>query len=253
MTVISEILLIHYVLWALPFMSIADNIALVQERIAAAAVQAGRRSDEITLMAVSKTFPPSAIQQAYSAGLRTFGENRVQEFASKAEAVRDLASAQWHLIGHLQTNKAAKAAELFHAIDSVDSVRLADKLNVAAEKMKKKLQVLIEINVGAEQAKSGAVADSPDLEELLRSAERFQYLEFMGLMTIPPFTGDPEGARPYFKNLRCLRDQIAARNLPSISMDVLSMGMSNDFEIAIKEGSTHVRVGTAIFGERTEH
>jgi pyridoxal phosphate enzyme (YggS family) len=165
--------------------------------------------------------------------------------------VGNLAEARWHLIGHLQTNKASKAAELFDAVDSVDSVRLADKLNSAAQKLGKKLRVLIEVNVGGEEAKSGVAPDSAELEELLQSAAGLEHLQFAGLMTIPPFTDDPEGARPYFKRLRGLRDQVAARPLPGIAMDVLSMGMSHDFEIAIEEGSTCVRVGTSIFGERT--
>jgi PLP dependent protein len=232
-------------------MSIADNIARVQERITAAARRCARSPEEITLMAVSKTFPAQAIRNAYAAGIRTFGENRVQEFASKANAVADLAGADWHLIGHLQSNKAGKAAELFSAIDSVDTVRLAEKLNAAAEKVGKTLRVLIEVNIGGEEAKSGIAPQSAELDELLRSAERLRNLQFRGLMTIPPFTDDPEGARPYFRKLRALSDEITSRKLPAISMDILSMGMSHDFEVAIEEGSTCVRVGTAIFGERT--
>ena len=234
-------------------MLIARNIAEVQERIAAAARRAGRRPEDIALMAVSKTFPPEAIREAYEAGQRLFGENRVQEFAEKAGALNDLAAAEWHLIGHLQTNKAAKAAELFGAVDSVDSSRLAEKLNAAAQKLNKHLPVLIEINVGGEAAKSGAAPDSPELEQLLAAAPRLEALRFRGLMTIPPFTEDPQGARPYFQSLRELRHQFAARRLPAIALDVLSMGMSHDFEVAIEEGSTCVRVGTAIFGERTKH
>ena len=203
-------------------------------------------------MAVIKTLPPERIREAHAAGLRLFGENRVQEFAGKAEAVRDLTGSEWHLIGHLQTNKAAKAAELFSGIDSVDSLRLAEKLNSAAEKEAKKLAALIEINVGGETAKSGVDPTSPELEEILRAAPRLMQLEFRGLMTIPPFTPDPQQARPYFRQLRELHDQIAARRLPAVSWDVLSMGMSHDFEVAIEEGSTCVRIGTAIFGERTK-
>jgi PLP dependent protein len=233
-------------------MSIAENIASVQERIDRAARRAGRKPQEITLLAVSKTFPAGAIQEAYAAGLRTFGENRVQEFASKTQDLANLTGAQWHLIGHLQTNKAAKAAELFDAVDSVDSVKLAEKLNSTAQKSGKKLRVLIEINVGGEQAKSGVAPHSAELDELLRSAERLEHLEFQGLMTIPPFTEDPEGARAYFKRVRELRDEIAGRQLHAVRTNVLSMGMSYDFEVAIEEGSTCVRVGTAIFGERTK-
>lgn len=233
-------------------MSISKNIAEVRERIAAAANRAGRWPEEVALMAVSKTFPAQAIREAYDSGQRVFGENRVQEFAEKAGALGDLVSAKWHLIGHLQSNKAAKAAELFGAVDSVDSLRLAEKLNTAAQKADKRLPVLIEINVGGEAAKSGIALGSEELQRLLTAAPRLEALDFRGLMTIPPFTEDPQQARPYFRKLRELRDQIAARHLPSLRFDVLSMGMSHDFEIAIEEGSTCVRVGTAIFGERTK-
>jgi PLP dependent protein len=231
-------------------MSIPENIAALQERITEAARRAGRRPEEIGLMAVSKTHPPERIREAHAAGLRVFGENRVQEFAGKAAALAALAGAEWHMIGHLQTNKAGKAAELFGAVDSVDSVKLAEKLDAAARSVSKKLAVLIEINVGGETAKSGILPDSRDLKDLLLAARRFEALEFRGLMTVPPFTDDPEGARPYFRKLRGLRDAIAARKLPTIGMDVLSMGMSHDFEVAIEEGSTCVRIGTAIFGLR---
>jgi PLP dependent protein len=231
-------------------MSIPENIASIRDRIAAAARRAGRQPEDIALMAVSKTFPAERIREAYDAGLRMFGENRVQEFAGKANALRDLHSAEWHLIGHLQTNKATKAVELFAAVDSVDSLRLAQKLNASAQQLGKKLKVLIEINVGGEAAKSGVAPESLELEELLSAAPELEHLEFRGLMTIPPFNDDPREARPYFRKLRDLRDQIA-RRLPGFNMRELSMGMSHDFEVAIEEGSTCVRVGTAIFGERT--
>jgi pyridoxal phosphate enzyme (YggS family) len=234
-----------------PLMPIAENLLRVRERIEAAARGAGRRAEDITVMAVSKTFPPGRIREAYDAGLRAFGENRVQEFAGKTEALRDLHNAEWHLIGHLQTNKAAKAVELFAAVDSVDSLRLAQKLNASAEQLGKRLAVLIEINVGGEAAKSGAAPDSHELEDLLLTARELQNLEFRGLMTVPPFTDDPQQARPYFRKLRELRDRISARRLPAVDMSALSMGMSHDFEVAIEEGSTCVRVGTAIFGERS--
>jgi pyridoxal phosphate enzyme (YggS family) len=233
-------------------MSIAENIALVQGRIAAAARRAGRNSADITLMAVSKTFPPELMREAYDAGIRVFGENRVQEFAGKAGAVRDLTDAEWHLIGHLQSNKAARAAELFAAVDSVDSARLAEKLNAAAKTVGKTLPVLIEINVGGEEAKSGVAAGSEELEQILVGASRRMNLSVRGLMTVPPYMEDPEGARSYFRQLREIRDGIAVRRVPAVSMEVLSMGMSHDFEVAIEEGSTCVRVGTAIFGERAK-
>jgi pyridoxal phosphate enzyme (YggS family) len=204
----------------------------------------------VTLMAVSKTVEPARIHEAYAAGLRVFGENRVQEFADKSPALSELTDAEWHLIGHLQSNKARKAAELFHAVDSVDSLRLAGKLNQAAAQAGKMLPVLIEINVGGEENKAGMGADSPELEELLQSAAKLESLQVRGLMTVPPYTEDPEGARKYFRMLRDCRDKIAARKLPRVQMNVLSMGMSHDFEVAIEEGSTWVRVGTAIFGVR---
>jgi len=230
-------------------LSIADNLAQVRQRIADATRRAGRRPEDVALMAVTKTFPPEIIRQAYAAGQRLFGENRVQEFAEKAPALANLPGIEFHLIGHLQSNKAAKATQIFAGIDSVDSLHLAGKLNVAAAS--KRLPVLIEINVGGEAAKSGVTSDSHELEALLSAAPRLEHLEFRGLMSIPPFTDDPEAGRPYFRALRELRDQIAARGLPAVGMDVLSMGMSHDFEIAIEEGSTCVRVGTAIFGPRS--
>jgi pyridoxal phosphate enzyme (YggS family) len=231
-------------------MSIVANVSSIRDRIAVATRSAGRSTDDITLMAVAKTQPPERIREAYEAGLRVFGENRVQEFAGKAKTLQDLQAAEWHMIGHLQTNKAAKTAELFRAVDSVDSLKLAEKLDAAARALGRKLDVLIEINVGGEAAKSGVAPGSPALEELLTAAPRLEALMFRGLMTVPPFTDNPEGARPYFCRLRELRDTIASRKLPNIAMDELSMGMSHDFEIAIEEGSTCVRVGTAIFGER---
>ncbi len=231
-------------------MSIAENIVRIQERIAAAAIRSGRSHQEITLMGVSKTFPAESIRQAHAAGLRVFGENRIQEFSSKIPPVRDLSNMEWHFIGHLQTNKAAKAAELFDAVDSLGSVRVAEKLNASAIGARKILRVLIEINIGGETAKSGLPPDSDELEQILLSASRWDNLKIQGLMTVPPYTEDPEGSRPYFRQLRQLRDKIASRNLPQIGMDVLSMGMSHDFEVAIEEGATCVRVGTAIFGSR---
>jgi pyridoxal phosphate enzyme (YggS family) len=232
-------------------MTIRENVVEVGKRVVLAARRAGRNPDGITVMAVSKTRAAPAIREAYGAGLRIFGENRVQEFAGKHADVQPLSAAEFHLIGHLQSNKAARAAELFRAVDSVDSLKLAERLDPAAAKLGKVLRVLIEINVGGERAKSGLAPDAPELDALLHAAPDLPHLAIRGLMTIPPFTEDPEGARPYFRKLRELRDQIAARNLPKVRMDVLSMGMSHDFEVAIEEGSTCVRVGTAIFGSRT--
>ncbi|HEY6308064.1 MAG TPA: YggS family pyridoxal phosphate-dependent enzyme [Candidatus Angelobacter sp.] len=233
-------------------MSIAENIARVRERIAAAAARVGRDPHSITLMAVTKTVDRERIRQAVEASVRVFGENRVQEFEEKFPDAEDRKDADWHLIGHLQSNKVRKAAEIFDAVDSLDSVRLAEKLDHAAAVAAKVLPVLVEINVGGEESKTGIPLDSPALDDLLSAMPRFEHLQVRGLMAVPPFTPNPEAARPYFRLVRDLRDSIAARRLPRIQMDVLSLGMSHDFEVAIEEGSTCVRVGTAIFGERPQ-
>lgn len=231
--------------------SIPEEIASIRDRIAAAARRSGRSPDEVTLMAVTKTQPVEKIRAAYDAGLRSFGENRVQEFASKSERLKELAHAQFALIGQLQSNKAGKAVELFSAIHSVDSLRLAERLSMLVTRASRSpMTVAIEINTG-DPAKAGLTADSPELEQLLRAAERLPGISIQGLMTIPPFIEDPEKTRPYFRQLRELRDTIAKKKMPAIRMDLLSMGMSHDFDIAIEEGSTCVRIGTAIFGERS--
>lgn len=231
-------------------MLIPHNIARIRERIETAARRSGRTASDVLLMAVTKTHPPERIREAHAAGLRLFGENRVQEFAAKAAALVDLTDVQWRMIGHLQSNKAGKAAELFHGVDAVDSLKLAEKLDAAARNQNKKLPVLIEVNVGGEAAKSGVAPDSRELDQLLLAAPRLEALQFRGLMTVPPYTEDPEAARPFFRRLRELRNRMAERKLPAVFLDVLSMGMSHDFEVAIEEGSTCIRVGTAIFGER---
>jgi len=230
--------------------TIASNLAAIRDRIAQAAQRAKRNPADIALMAVSKTQPAANIIEAYAAGQRLFGENRVQEFADKFPQLADLHEAELHMIGHLQSNKTAKAAEIFHAVDSIDSAKLAQRLNDAAQQLGKSVDVLIEINIGGEQAKSGIAPNSPELESVLTQAPNWKCLHIRGLMTVPPFTEDPEGARPHFRQLRELRDRLAERNLPSVTLDVLSMGMSHDFEVAIAEGSTCVRIGTAIFGTR---
>lgn len=231
-------------------MTIAENLFEIRERIALAARRAGRDPKEIALMAVSKTHPASAIVEAIAAGQRLFGENRVQEFAGKHDEVLAASSeGKFHLIGHLQSNKAAKAAEIFDAVDSVDSLKLAERLNDAATKLNKKLDVLIEINVGGEEAKSGVDPKSDELMRLLEAQGRLANLEIRGCMTVPPFTDDPEGARPYFRQLRELRDKLRVSS--GLALSELSMGMSHDFEVAVEEGSTCVRVGTAIFGSRS--
>ncbi len=228
--------------------SIPQNITAIRQRIARAAERANRSSQEITLMAVTKTVEPARIKEAYNAGVRVFGENRVQEFAAKAAGLRTLHEAEWHLIGHLQSNKTSQAAELFSAVDSVDSIRLAQRLNAAAQALGKKLEALLEINIGAEGSKHGFSPDSPELRDLLKQSAEFTHLEIRGLMAIPPFSEDPEAARPYFRRLRRLRDDLAKAS--GLQLDTLSIGMSHDFEVAIEEGSTCVRIGTAIFGER---
>lgn len=230
--------------------ALAETLAAVRARMDAAARRAGRSPAEIQLMGVTKQVEPRRIREAYEAGLRTFGENRVQEFAEKINLLRDLPEATFHLIGHLQSNKAARAAELFAGVDSLDSLRLAEKLDSAAAKLEKRLAVLVEINLAGEAAKTGMAPDSPELEELLAAAPRLAALEFRGLMAIPPHTPDPEGARPYFRRLRELRQALRARNLPALGLETLSMGMSHDFEVAIEEGTTCIRLGTAIFGDR---
>lgn len=228
----------------------------MQERIAAAARRAGRRAEEVALIAVSKTHTAEAIREAYEAGVRRFGENRVQEWEGKFDALKDL-NATWHLIGHLQSNKAARAAGLFHCVDSVDDFALAQKLDrarvspamgvpVAENRATKRLRVLIEVHIAGEEAKSGA--EIGEVPSLARKIVELANVELAGLMCIPPFLEDAAAVRPYFRKLRELRDGLAKelkRELP-----VLSMGMSHDFEVAIEEGATEVRLGTAIFGQR---
>jgi hypothetical protein len=230
-------------------MTIASNFAEVRERIVQAARRAGRNPNEIALMAVSKNHPASAILEAIAAGQRLFGENRVQEFAGKSDEVRaSSGDAKFHLIGHLQSNKAMRATELFESIDSVDSLRLAAKLNEAAVKLNRHLNVLIEINVGGEAAKSGLHPDSEEVQALLDAQSRLSNLTMSGFMTVPPFTPNPEGARACFRKLHELGERLRGRS--GLALPELSMGMSHDFEVAIEEGSTCVRVGTALFGSR---
>jgi hypothetical protein len=228
--------------------NISENIARVEERIAAACRRSGRRREDVRLVAISKTQPPEAIRAAFAVGLRDFGENRVQEAQAKLPALADL-RATWHLVGHLQTNKARAARELFQWVHSVDSRRLAEKLAQAAPPGGTRLPVLIEVNLGEEAAKAGVRA--AEAQELAGQLGHIEALELRGLMVIPPFLASPAEVRPYFRQLRDLAREIEARRLPNVSMQELSMGMSNDFEVAIEEGSTIVRVGTAIFGERT--
>ena len=231
-------------------MTIASNLIEIRERMDRAARRAGRDPSEVALMAVSKNHPAAAIVEAVAAGQTLFGENRVQEFADKRdEVVRASRDGKFHLIGHLQSNKAARAAELFDAVDSVDSVKLAERLNEAAARLNRTLDVLIEVNVGGEEAKAGVDPASDELLSLLGSQGKLTHLAIRGLMTVPPYTEDPEGARECFRQLRELRDRLSASS--GLALRELSMGMSHDFEVAIEEGSTCVRVGTAIFGARS--
>ena len=230
-------------------MSIASNIQQVQEQIAAACRRCGSAESDVALMAVSKMHPAEAIAEACAAGLQFFGENRVQEWQQKQPVVSQLAGGsariQMHLIGPLQSNKTARAAELFDAIDTVDSLRIATRLNQAAAELKKKLPVLIEVKLSHEETKHGLAPE--ELPALLEQLQSLESLVPSGLMTVPPWSEDAEAARPYFRELRRLRDASLAQ-YPALTQ--LSMGMSNDFAVAIEEGSTCVRIGTAIFGKR---
>ena len=228
--------------------SVRENFLRVQERIASAAAHAGRNDDEITLIGVSKTHPAGAIREAFEAGVRHFGENRVQEWEGKRAGTEGLA-ATWHLIGHLQSNKAVRAARLFHSIDSVDDLALAQRLDRARVEagIPGSLRVLIEVRVAPEETKNGV--ETQDLPGLAKEVAGMPRLKLAGLMCIPPFLEQAEKVRPYFRRLRELRDHLA-KSL-GLALPVLSMGMSHDFEVAIEEGATEVRVGTALFGTRT--
>src|SRR5438270_7321135 len=203
--------------------------------MAAASRRAGRNPDDIEVMAVTKAVSAERIREAYAAGARLFGENRVQEFEAKSQELRELAGTHFNMIGHLQRNKAARAVALFSAIESVDSWRLAAALEREASDRQVTLPVLLEINVGGEEQKSGIAPDSVELERLVSGAPELPHLKIQGLMTVPPFSEDPEQSRPYFRRLRELRDAIHGRKLQGVSMDVLSMGMSHDFEVAVEE------------------
>jgi pyridoxal phosphate enzyme (YggS family) len=218
----------------------------VRAAVDRAAAAAGRDPASVRLLAVTKTVSPEGLREAYAAGARLFGENYVQEAQGKVDALpRD---AEWHMIGHLQSNKARRAAELFSCIQSLDRPSLADALEKAARARGQRLDVLLQVNTGDEETKSGTTADGA--VELARSAARWPSLRVRGLMALPPYCDDPEEVRPHFRALRELGRHIAALNLPGVEMAELSMGMSHDFSVAVEEGATVVRVGTAIFGER---
>ncbi len=228
--------------------SVREHLLRIQEKIAGAAARAERNADEITLIGVSKTHPASVIREAFEAGVRHFGENRVQEWEGKRTGTEGLA-ATWHLIGHLQSNKAVRAARLFHSIDSVDDLGLAQRLDRARVEagIPGKLRVLIEVRVTPEETKSGV--ETQDLSRLAEEVAGLTRLELAGLLCIPPFLEQAEHVRPYFRRLRELRDDLG--KTLGLALPVLSMGMSHDFEVAIEEGATEVRVGTALFGTRT--
>jgi pyridoxal phosphate enzyme (YggS family) len=227
--------------------TLEERVAAIRERIAAASKRAGRGAGEVTLIAVSKTHPAEAIRSVFALGVTHFGENRVQEWEGKRAAIEDLAG-HWHLIGHLQSNKAAKAARFFHSVDSVDDFALAQRLDRARGEMDRadKLRVLIEVRIAPENTKSGV--EQSALAALAEQISTLNHLDLQGLMCIPPFLDDPEMVRPYFRELHNLKESLEAslgKKLP-----VLSMGMSHDFEVAIEEGATEVRIGTALFGTR---
>ena len=220
----------------------------VRARIAAAANRSGRASEEITLVAVTKTHPAAVVREAIAAGAGDFGENKIQEAEKKIPQVGREA-ARWHLIGHLQSNKARKAVELFDVIHSLDSPALAGRLDrICAESDRAELPVLIQVDLGHEATKSGVKEN--ELSELVRAVTECSRLRLRGLMTLPPFFDNAEDARPFFRKLRELRDRLSSEGVFGAQKGELSMGMTNDYEVAIEEGATIVRVGTAIFGER---
>jgi pyridoxal phosphate enzyme (YggS family) len=227
---------------------IEQNIRSIREGIAEAAVSCGRLPDDITLLPVSKTFPVESIFQAAESGLRRFGENRIQEAEGKIIHFRKLLALEWHLVGHLQSNKAKRAVELFDVIHSLDSVRLASRLDLAAREIGKSISALLQVDLGGEETKFGAPPEQ--VEEILEAASSFACLRVDGLMTIPPFFEDPDKSRPFFAKLRELRDALESRQPGCLGRGHLSMGMSHDFKEAIREGATILRIGTAIFGSR---
>ncbi len=226
--------------------TIKERLEEIRRRMDEAAEKAGRDPSSIRLIAVSKTKPVSMIREAVAAGVTDLGENYIQEAREKIPQVSG--QVRWHFIGHLQTNKAKYAARLFDWIHTIDRVEIADALNRRAGMENRVLRVLIEVNVGKEETKSGVMEE--DLFPLVEHVATLPQLSLKGLMVIPPLTADPEEVRGYFIKTRRLAEQVAARNIPNVSMEELSMGMTSDFEVAIEEGSTMIRVGTAIFGPR---
>ncbi|MBQ1916955.1 MAG: YggS family pyridoxal phosphate-dependent enzyme [Lachnospiraceae bacterium] len=225
---------------------VSDNLKAVEEKIQKACDRAGRDRSEVTLIAVSKTKPVDMLLEAYNDGIRTFGENKVQELTGKIEQMPD--DIQWHMIGHLQRNKVKYIAGKVALIHSVDSYRLAEEINIQAKKHGCIIPILIEVNVANEESKFGVKLD--EAEDLVRECAALDGITVKGLMTIAPFVEDPEDNRPVFKALKDKSVDIAAKKIDNVYMDILSMGMTNDYEIAIEEGATMVRVGTGIFGAR---
>jgi len=222
---------------------IKDNLKSVKSRIKSAAVKAGRNPDEIILVCVTKSRDLSLIEEAFEAGITDIGENRVQEALTKyGQITKPL---KWHLVGHLQRNKAKDAARIFDIIHSVDSVLLADKINKECNILNKNIEVLVQLNVAEEDAKFGMGAE--ELRPFLKEVSIFEHIKIMGLMMIAPLVSDPESARPYFRKMKEIFESLKKENLPKIEMQYLSMGMSGDFEVAIEEGANMVRIGTAIF------
>jgi len=233
---------------------IEENLKYIKDKIAVAAQRSGRKPEEVHLLAVSKTFDADHVKAAVNAGQTLFGENRVQEARDKAPLVDE--NAQWHMIGRLQKNKAKYIPGLFDMVHSVDSLGLAQALNEAMEKAIERgkelksevLPVLVQVNIAEEEQKGGT--KESDTVDLVKNIASLTHLRVMGLMIIPPYSDNPEDSRPYYKKLKAMRDRIAALNLPRVEMAHLSMGMSGDFEVAVEEGATFVRVGSAIFGKR---
>jgi pyridoxal phosphate enzyme (YggS family) len=226
---------------------IAARLLAVRRRLDAAARSAGRQPADVRLIAVSKTFPVEAVREAASAGQTAFGENRVQEALDKIDAARDL-GLEWHLVGHLQTNKARKAAAAFAWIHSIDSLELLRKVDAAAAEAGTRPRVLLQVDMAHEDTKFGA--DEAVLLDLARAAVEARAVDLRGLMTVPPVAENPDDARPWFRRLRELRERLIMAGIDATHLSELSMGMSHDFEVAIAEGATLVRVGTAIFGRR---
>ncbi|MFP4193714.1 MAG: YggS family pyridoxal phosphate-dependent enzyme [Desulfobacterales bacterium] len=227
--------------------TIAENIRRIQKRIDNAALSCGRNPEGVKLVAVTKTVEPERIGNAVDAGLNCFGENYIQEARQKAEALADF-DISWHFIGHLQSNKAKYAVPIFDLIHSVDSFKLASEIDRQAEKHGRIQNILIQVNLGQEQSKSGIT--EKEAVGLARQISELENLSIRGLMTMPPFFDQPEKARPFFRKLALLRDKISGENIPGVEPKELSMGMTGDFEVAIEEGATLVRIGTALFGER---